>query len=221
MRDGWLVVLGTGTEIGKTEVSASLVRGGRAAGRQVAGLKPVLTGADKPDDADRLGEAAGLTVRPIFQFEPPVSPHLAARSAGTQISLTEIAEWVAEHCREVTIVETAGGMLSPLSDRSTNLDLALALQPVATVLVTSARLGVLHNVAAAVLAARHLAPQLSWSAIVVSSPEVGFEVAVRELRDVVLPRVGCAAPVIGFGPVGSRTRADDLALFRACLPGFT
>jgi dethiobiotin synthetase len=221
VREGWVVVLGTGTEIGKTEVSASLLRGARAAGHQVVGLKPVLTGSDEPDDAVRLGAAAGLTVRPLFEFEPPISPHLAARAAGAEISLTAVGEWVTAHAREVTLVETAGGMLSPLSDRTTNLDLAVALQPASVVLVTSARLGVLHNVAAAIVAARQLAPDLRWSAIVVSSPEAGFEVAVRELRDVVLPRVECVAPVVGFGPVGGRAAKDDLALFRACIPRFT
>lgn len=221
VRDGWVVVLGTGTEIGKTEVSASLLRGARAAGHEVAGLKPVLTGNDPLDDAQRLGAASGSTVRPLFQYEPPISPHLAARAAGAEISIPAIRDWVTAHARAVTVVETAGGMLSPLSDHATNLDLALALQPAAAVLVTSARLGVLHNVAAAILAARQLAPSLCWSAIVVSSPEPGFEVAVRELRDVVLPRVACLAPVIGFGPVAGRAAAGDQALFRACLPRFT
>lgn len=221
VRKAVLVVLGTGTEIGKTEVSESLLRGAAAAGFKAVGLKPVLTGDDSPDDAERLASAAGPIVRPLYQFAPPVSPHVAAREAGAVISIPAIERWVSSHARDVTVVETAGGMLSPLSDATTNLDLAVALAPESAVLVTSARLGVLHNVAAAILAARSLAPSLVWSAVVVSSADAEPDGAVRELREVVLPRVGCTAPVAGFGPAAARGEAHDLALFRLCFPRFT
>lgn len=219
--EGPIVVLGTGTEIGKTEVSASLLRGARGCGHQVAGLKPVLTGDDQPDDAARLGAAAGRVVAPRYRFAPPVSPHLAARQAGVTISLPEIGAWVAAHSAEVTVVETAGGVFSPISASLTNLDLAISLRPAAMVLVTSARLGVLHNVAATILAVRHIAPTVAWQSIVVSSPSDDLEVAVRELRDTVLPRVSCTAPVVGFGPSWSLTPQADVAFFQASLSCFT
>jgi dethiobiotin synthetase len=59
-----------------------------------------------------------------------------------------------------SIVETAGGVFSPLSETATNLDLALALEPATWVLVAADALGVLHDVSATLQAmrARNRAP---------------------------------------------------------------
>jgi dethiobiotin synthetase len=55
------------------------------------------------------------------------------------------------------LVETAGGVLSPLTPRTSNLDLANALSPAIWVLVAPDALGVLHDVRATLLAMRQLA----------------------------------------------------------------
>jgi dethiobiotin synthetase len=46
------------------------------------------------------------------------------------------------------VVETAGGVFSPLAPNATNFELALALEPATWVLVAADALGVLHEVGA-------------------------------------------------------------------------
>jgi dethiobiotin synthetase len=89
-----LVVLGTGTEIGKTFVTAALARALRAHGCSVLALKPIETGCsgslEPPagSDAEQLEEAStrGLVrPHPLHAFPEPISPHLAALRAGVSI----------------------------------------------------------------------------------------------------------------------------------------
>lgn len=60
-----LFITGTGTDIGKTYVTAGLIRALRASGRAVEVLKPVVSGFDPqaPDGSDPavLLEALGMT----------------------------------------------------------------------------------------------------------------------------------------------------------------
>ncbi len=135
----WLV-LGTGTEIGKTHVTRHLLDRVNAA----VGLKPIESGVSDPTatDAAQLGSPA-----PLYSFEPPISPHLAARLADQQIELAAIRNWVEHHRGQLTLVETAGGAFTPLSDELDNLDLVSAVSDdTQLILVARNRLGVLHDV---------------------------------------------------------------------------
>jgi dethiobiotin synthetase len=151
-----IVVLGTGTDVGKTFVTARLAAALRAAGRRVLALKPIESGADpgEPGDAGRIARAAGhLPALSRWRFPRPVSPHLAARETGAAIDLVEVAAWVAEEEEQagrpdVTLVETAGGILSPLAAGRTNLELALELEPARWLIVAPDSLGVLHDLSA-------------------------------------------------------------------------
>ncbi|HTV24887.1 MAG TPA: dethiobiotin synthase, partial [Polyangiaceae bacterium] len=175
------VVLGTGTGIGKTFVSRSLVRALAAAGLPVAGLKPIETGIRDdggPSDARELA-ALGFDARlpaphPLYAFAEPVAPSLASRAAGTRIELERIARWVDDAGSATTepvhvVVETAGGVFSPLSDRHTNFDLARALEPATWILVAPNRLGVLHDVTSALVAMTALGRRPDW--LVLSASE--------------------------------------------------
>lgn len=154
-RLGRVVVLGTGTGVGKTHVACALLGELRHAGADVVGLKPVETGVGEGvSDASRLSEAAGRGAAPLHGFADPVSPHLAARRARVRVDVAAIVRWVAGQACSVTLVETAGGALSPLSDEAVQADLAAALAPARAVLVATDRLGVLHDVAATLEACR-------------------------------------------------------------------
>jgi dethiobiotin synthetase len=143
-----VVVLGTGTGVGKTFVASRLVRELGA-----LGLKPVETGCEQGRAAD--AEALG-GVPPLHTFEEPLSPHLAARRAGRQLEAAELVAWVQESALRmpsgIVIIETAGGVLTPLSETESNLDFARLLEPALLVLVAPDALGVLHDVRAAIVA---------------------------------------------------------------------
>lgn len=160
--------MGTGTAVGKTHVGCALIRALANAGHRAIGLKPVETGvlpaeaaSHGASDQERLYEASAAfhvkqstppvfhVKRSLYAFAPAISPHLAARAVGVRIDLGAIRAWIAEHTAPTVVVETAGGLFSPLGPGCTNLDLSKALRPTAVVLVAADRLGTLHDVTAA------------------------------------------------------------------------
>lgn len=153
-----IAVVGTGTDVGKTHVACALLSALRARGVVVRGYKPVATGVvagERCGDAVAHARACGADyVHPTYTFVPAVSPHLAARDAGVEIDVRTIALRAAEMGEGALVVETAGGLFSPLGDGVTNADLVRALAPARVVLVAPDRIGVLHDVGAAVRAAR-------------------------------------------------------------------
>lgn len=175
-----VVVVGAGTGVGKTFVATRLARSlARLTAAPVLALKPLETGVERdavarlappPGSDAALLELASLHVKhprphPLLTFTEPISPHLAARRAGEVIELDSVVRWVESaelHCntlhasRSWSVVETAGGVLSPLSARATNFDLARALDPSLWLLVAADSLGVLHDVSAALVALRSL-----------------------------------------------------------------
>jgi dethiobiotin synthetase len=166
-----VVVLGTGTEIGKTFVTTRLVQALAAAApdEDVAAIKPIETGfrrnrikgaPPRGSDAAALETVSRGTLlrpHPLALFRDPVSPHLAARREHTNISIIALTKILALHgatLRGWQVVETAGGAFSPLNAKQTNFDFARALEPAFIVLVAPDALGVLHDVRATLLAMR-------------------------------------------------------------------
>jgi dethiobiotin synthetase len=172
-----IVVTGTGTDVGKTHVATALLRSWGAT-RRVFGYKPVESGVGASglgDDARRLAEASTFHVkRSLFgyAFAPPISPHLAARREGVVVDLAKIAMQVAELRGEVDglVVELAGGLFSPLSRDTVNLDLVKALHATAVLLVAPDRIGVLHDVGATIRAAKGAG--VSLQGIALGAPSV-------------------------------------------------
>lgn len=151
-----LVIVGTGTGVGKTWVTAALARALTTRSLRVVALKPVETGVDDSaadTDFQRLATVSSFHVAPQpYRFVPPVSPHLAARRAARTIELDQTLTYVRFHesgqAPDWTLVETAGGLFSPLAPGLTNFDLARALDPAHWLLVGADSLGVLHDVTA-------------------------------------------------------------------------
>ncbi len=195
-----IAVVGTGTELGKTHVGCALVAAWRG-GRRVLALKPVESGGDA--DARALSEACGIATPPLFGFEDALSPHLAAQRAGRTIAVDAIVDWVNTRERELgadtTLIETAGGLFSPLAPHTTNATLVAALEVDVMVLVAPDRLGVLHDVTAVSRAWPERPPTL----VVLSAPAVpdgstggnATELALLSIADVVacFPRAPLAS----------------------------
>jgi dethiobiotin synthetase len=149
-----VVILGTGTDVGKTYVTACLARA-LSASHRVLALKPIESGVELGELGDAGSIAAAARHAPRlspWRLRRPVSPHLAAREQGLTLALDDVSRWVADQERgtphDWCVVETAGGAFSPLAPGVTNADLAEALRPALWVLVAPDRLGVLHDVTA-------------------------------------------------------------------------
>lgn len=145
-------VTGTGTEVGKSVVSAVIARSAAAAGRSVAVFKPAVSGLDGGGESDHelLRRASGSAqsdeqVAP-YRYGPPVSPHLAAQLAGEQIDPARLltAAGDAAAGAEVLVCEGVGGFLVPLTPDYLVRDLCRDLSyPV--VVVASPGLGTINH----------------------------------------------------------------------------
>ena len=153
-----VIVTGTGTGIGKTHVSEALLRALSDSFRRVTGLKPVETGVggSERSDRERLESASSFHVKQSgYLFAQPVSPHLAARESAQTIEagvLQSTVDRVREQA-DLTLVELAGGLFTPLSPCMLNVDVVRSLHADFVLLVAPDRLGVLHDVLVATSAA--------------------------------------------------------------------
>ena len=112
-------VSGIGTEVGKTVSSALLVRHFGA-----DYWKPIQSGDLDYSDTDKVTAWAELSPERVhaerFRFKTPASPHYAAALEGKTIQLSDFQ---LPATNQPLIVEGAGGLLVPLNDEHTILDL--------------------------------------------------------------------------------------------------
>jgi dethiobiotin synthetase len=175
---GPVVLIGTGTSVGKTYVGERLLRALGADGRRALGYKPVESGfseGDASSDIERLRRASTFHVKPALvsqTFSAPVSPHLAARREGRSLDLELVRDEVERACdteAELVVVELPGGAFSPMTDRVFCAQFARTLPGVRAILVAADRLGALHDIGATTRACAALG--LPLLGIVLSSPD--------------------------------------------------
>jgi dethiobiotin synthetase len=138
LRASGVFVTATGTEVGKTVVSAVLARTLAAEGKRVAVFKPALTGLDEFPDYDEAAAKAAESAADLpdhailrvaarssqsddeispYRYDPPMSPHLAAGLAGEEIDPERVmaAARSAAAGADAIVCEGVGGLLVPLS----------------------------------------------------------------------------------------------------------
>lgn len=120
-------VAGTDTEVGKTYVTAALLRSAAARGLETAAVKPVASGCECTHDGLRNADALLLQeamtldlpyqqVNP-FALEPAIAPHIAAMEAGKRLDLGRMAgvcRGVMSAGADLVLIEGAGGWRTPL-----------------------------------------------------------------------------------------------------------
>ena len=138
-----IFITGTDTDVGKTIVTAGLLRQLRNAGVNAASMKPVQTGAEQSGDGTLLApdlmvhhRAAGMSapcdereLMAPYLYEPACSPHLAGRMAGRYPDIAHIRSCADRLMQryDTLLVEGAGGVYAPLTESETMLDLMRAL----------------------------------------------------------------------------------------------
>jgi dethiobiotin synthetase len=161
-----VVVTGTGTEVGKTWVTARLAELLVAAGRSVAVRKPAQSFArgDRATDADVLaaatGEAPSTVCPPDRGYEVAMAPPMAAAVLGRPpFTIADLAvELTWADGIDVGLVEGAGGPRSPLASDGDTVGLAASLAPDLVVLVADAGLGTINAVRLSVAPFADIAP---------------------------------------------------------------
>ena len=175
-------VTSTGTDIGKTFVTAGLIRYLRESNQPVAALKPVVSGYDssvvETSDPAVLLAALGreVTANEIeriapWRFRAPLSPDLAAAREGRSIAFDELVAFsraAIDGTTGLVFIEGVGGIMVPIDARRTVLDWMAALK-IPLLLVVGGYLGTISHTLTAldVLAQR----KLTIAAIIVSENE--------------------------------------------------
>lgn len=151
-----LFVTGTDTGVGKTLITAGLAHALRAQGIDIGVMKPVETGCHsrngrlQPVDALALREAAGsrdaLDLVNPYRFREPLAPMVAAERLGRGIDGERLMERFGRLADRHTImlVEGAGGLLVPITEKLSFLDLAARLR-LPVLVVIGSRLGALNH----------------------------------------------------------------------------
>jgi dethiobiotin synthetase len=173
-RDGMSAyfVTSTGTDIGKTFVTAGLIRQLRGEGRAATALKPLVSGYEpsvvETSDPAVLLRAMGRSVSADeiaaiapFRFRAPLSPDIAAAREGRSVDVDALVQFsrdaVAAHDGTL-FIEGVGGIMVPLDAERTVLDWMAALA-LPVILVVGGYLGTISHTLTAldVLAKRSLA----------------------------------------------------------------
>lgn len=153
-----IFVTGTDTDIGKTVVSAALMNIFRAE-EDVCYWKPIQTGIEEDNDTETVRKLADCADDEIHdhgvRLEKPLSPHLSARIAGTDISVGETLSLIKDQSEDkFWIVEGAGGILVPLNENELMLDLIKSLN-LPIIVASSSGLGTINHTLLTVETLRH------------------------------------------------------------------
>jgi dethiobiotin synthetase len=153
-----IFVTSSGTDIGKTYVSALLIRQLRARGLPIRAIKPIVSGLDEAtfaaSDPAALLAALGEPVEyenaeeiSRWRFSAALSPDMAAAREGAEIDFAELVN----HCKarmalhDPLLIEGVGGLMVPLDATHTVLDWMLALENIAPLLVVGSYLGTISH----------------------------------------------------------------------------
>ena len=150
-----LFVTGTDTDVGKTCVSASIVKNLRDMDIDVGVMKPFASGHKKnsnslPQDVEILMKYSGSQdpidlVNPYF-FEIPTSPYDAAKILVQKINLQKVIDaynkLVSSH--DLVIVEGIGGLMTPITQNYFVSNLISELD-IDTIVVMGSKLGTVNH----------------------------------------------------------------------------
>ena len=148
-------ITGSDTSVGKTVLAVLLTRHLRRRGEAVRAVKPFCSGGLDDVRALQAAQEGALDREAIcpWVFRRPLTPLLAARCEGRRVEMAAVVRFLRQAAsgHGTLLVEGAGGLLSPLGEGFSALDLIRSLRAT-PVVVCPNRLGAL-NQARLVLAA--------------------------------------------------------------------
>lgn len=122
-----IFITGTGTDVGKTYVTALIIKKLKQNGKNPAYYKAAMSGNDRneageliPGDALFVKNVSGIS-QPLeemcpYIYENAVSPHLASRIEGNPVKLPVVKEGFEKVCKayDYVTMEGSGGILCPI-----------------------------------------------------------------------------------------------------------
>lgn len=166
-------ITGTDTGVGKTVLTALLLRYLRADGIRAVAVKPLCSGGREDAEALRRAQGGLFTLDEInpWHFRAPLAPVLAARIEGRKVLKQELLSFLeawAARC-DVLLVEGAGGLLSPLGEGFDARDLIDKLSA-QTIVAAPNRLGTVNQVRLVLAALPVVSARISRVALMNTGP---------------------------------------------------
>lgn len=154
-----IFITGTGTDVGKTFVTALILKKFRDNGINAAYYKAALSGAEVvdnkliPGDSDYVCKVSGIKESPnslvSYIYKTAVSPHLAAKIEDNPIEISKIKEDFNKMKEEFELitVEGSGGIICPLriDDKVIMLEDVIKACNLDVILVASSELGTINS----------------------------------------------------------------------------
>lgn len=156
-----IFVTGTGTDVGKTFVTALIVKKLRESGLSAAYYKAAMSGNERtaegaliPGDALYVKKISGID-QPLdemcpYLYETAVSPHLASRIEGNPVVMEEVKKGFAAVCQKYDFVtmEGSGGILCPIcfDEKEIWLEDVIRQLRLSSLIVADAGLGTINSV---------------------------------------------------------------------------
>lgn len=156
-------VSGTGTNVGKTVLSALLV-----IALDAVYWKPIQTGASEGTDREAVRRWTEVPEDHLpaerYRFDPPVAPYLAAKEAGIRISLKSF-DFPDAAPGLPWIVEGAGGVMVPINERDLMRGLMRRIG-LPIIVASSTALGTINHTLLTLLALREMKLRISGVALI-------------------------------------------------------
>ena len=151
-----IFITGTNTEVGKTFITKNIINHVQLKGYSVSPYKPVETGCIKksstliPRDSmiyfRAVNKKIALDQINPYRFLEPISPAAAIKRSKRKVTINDYISKLKDLPNsDLTIIEGAGGLCSPLAPDGYNIDLIRKVK-VPTVLVAKDEIGVINNV---------------------------------------------------------------------------
>lgn len=160
-------VTATGTDVGKTFMVEKICRKLIKDGKKCKAIKPIISGFDINDlksDSAKILKALGKEINlnniqeiSPWRFKEPLSPNIAANLEKKPINFSSLIKFckkqieLAKKKNEYLFIEGAGGVMTPISNNKTFLDLIEKLG-IPVILVTSDYLGTISHTLTAIKA---------------------------------------------------------------------
>lgn len=158
-KDKKYLVLGTSTDIGKTYFVTQICQKLRQKNIKIDAIKPLISGFDSNDpknDTIKILKALNRPINPEniaktspFRLKTPLSPLKAAILEQKTINFDEIVNFCQQNPSKTLLIEGAGGVMTPINQQKTYLDLAKSLK-IPVLLVTNTYLGAINHTLCAI-----------------------------------------------------------------------
>lgn len=157
---GHFFITATGTDIGKTFVLLQLCEKLKKNNQKFNAIKPVISGFSEDDPNTDSAKILKILSKDLNQenlnqispwrFKAPLSPNIAARLENKKIDFEKLVEFcqakiaLAKKANQHFFIEGAGGVMTPITDDKTYLDLIIALK-MPVILVVGNYLGTISH----------------------------------------------------------------------------